>query len=547
MPRPMLVVRTGFTQGVNYDLDPLVVPKNALWRSLNVRADESGLLRIRPGAEYVGPSLGAGPMQGGISAFGKILIAWNRNLYAFDGSAYTTIGSGIVGNQPTDKVKMVRWASGGSEIVYQFAGNGIYQTNGQTAQLVTPHTPEAGTPENLIRASDGSQDVNSGPARCRVALIRASLGQRLAASCDPQSPNTVYLSDPFRADYWPSDQIIQLPDDGGRIVWLANWYNALVIFRDKDIWAFFGDSVTTSGSALVLQDSSMGCVAGRTVAPLPGVGIAFLGRDNVYALRRVTGLENQATVEPVGNKIVKPLRVAMADGTDWACGAHYDNKYFLRLPESAEMERAFCLSLLNMGWYPESGLDVTYLLPHNGQLYGLLKREGRLVRMERGLNDAGAAIPFSVTLPREALQPGPSRIRRLLVYAVSKGSVSTDTVRFFGFEFGGGHYNLMEAETVTALFGTEQHLSVSVIADGREFVVRDLEVYVTRVSHLKLAQIEPIRIYEARFRPSLKANFAQIKIRAMQPEEDIAVIGYGIEYEPRATVRGLREGVTQVI
>src|SRR5690606_20283876 len=106
--------------------------------------------------------------------------------------------------------------------------------------LVEPYVPQQGEAPNLILGGDGKQDVNSGPARCRFAVLRASLSQRLVAAGDPVSPNTVYMSAPLDVSYWPATQIIQLPDDGGYITGLAIWYGALIIFRNKDIWAFFG-------------------------------------------------------------------------------------------------------------------------------------------------------------------------------------------------------------------------------------------------------------------------------------------------------------------
>jgi len=59
----MLLERLGFTKGAMPSLDPSVVPTDALWEARNVRIDESGVLRIRPGHLSVSDSLGPGPVQ----------------------------------------------------------------------------------------------------------------------------------------------------------------------------------------------------------------------------------------------------------------------------------------------------------------------------------------------------------------------------------------------------------------------------------------------------------------------------------------------------
>ena len=89
---------------------------------------------------------------------------------------------------------------------------------------------------------------------------------------------------PLEATYWPVEQIIQLLDDGAKITGLANWYGALVIFRDRDIWVFFSTEVSSEAS-LVVQERAVGCVSHRTIASVPGIGIVFLGPDNVYAFK----------------------------------------------------------------------------------------------------------------------------------------------------------------------------------------------------------------------------------------------------------------------
>lgn len=537
----MLLERIGFARGAMPSRDPSAVPADALWEARNVRIDESGVLRIRGGHLAFTESLGPGPVQGAVSAFGDILMAWGRNLYRVPSTGVLSlIGSGVMGVQATDPVEFIRWSRSGAEIVYAFTGAGLYETNGSTVSLVAPYTPATGEPTNLLRAADGSQDLNSGPAKCRFVVLRASLGQRVAAAGNPTSPNTVYLSAPLDATYWPSNQVIQLPDDGGRITALANWYNALVIFRDRDIWAFFGADATDTSAVLVLQTSSVGCIAPRTVADVPGLGIAFLGPDNVYALRGLTAIENRAEVVPVADDIRRVLLRSLAAGTDGACASYFDREYRLSLPATNQQERVFRLGLQNaVGWLPDTYPRATCYVAHGGTLYAGLWTEGRLVRADPSwLYDNLDGIPFYAAFRREGLGPGPARIKKLYLYIPSKARQAATEVFWFSPAFGEGVLGIGETEQATVMAGTEQHVDVTLIMDGQQFQVKEFQVNVQREQALELRGLEPVRVLEARFHPSLQGHFAQLRISAQVPGEDVAFLGYGIDYEPRRFQRG---------
>jgi len=537
----LTIERIGFTKGAMPSRDPSVTPVDALWEARNVRIDESGVLRIRGGHQAFTESLGPGPVQGAASAFGDILMAWNRNLYRVPVTGVPSlIGSGVMGAQATDPVEFIRWSRSGAEIVYIFTGAGLYETNGSTVSLVAPYTPATGEPTNLLLGATGGQDTGSGPAKCRSAVLRASLGQRLAAAGNPGSPNTVYLSAPLDATYWPSNQVIQLPDDGGRITALANWYNALVIFRDRDIWAFFGADATDTNAVLVVQTSSVGCTVGRTVADVPGLGIVFLGPDNVYALRGVTAIENRAEVIPVADDIRRLLLRSLAAGTDGACATYFDREYRLSLPASNQQERVFRLGLQNaVGWLPDTYPRAACYIAHRGVLYAGLWTEGRLIRADASwLYDNLEGIPFYAAFRREGLGPGPARIRKLYLYIPSKARQAATEVFWFSPAFGEGTLGTGETKRATVMAGTEQHVDVTLIVDGQQFRVKEFQVNVQREQALELRGLEPVRVLEARFHPSLQGHFAQLRISAQVPGEDVAFLGYGIEYEPRRTQRG---------
>ncbi len=552
MPKAPPLVRTGFVQGVKPTLDSLVVPPNALWEARNVRADESGVLRIRRGTTAISTSLGAGPVQGGISAFDVVLFGYGRGLYKLASGAYTLItdSEDTVGSAATDEASFIRWAVSGSEIVYMFAGTGIYSTNGTALTLVVPYQPGVGEQVNLIDPSEtGTQVVDTGPARCNLSILRAGLSQRIVVAGDPESPNTVYLSAPLDASYWPANQTIQLPDDGSRITGLANWYGAIVIFRDtgvgNDVWAFFGSDATDANAALVVQTPATGCIASRTIVPVPGLGIVFLGADNVYALQGVAAIENQATAVPLGDDVRRLLRTALTTPTG-VCAIYWEREYRLCFPATLRQEKVFRLSLQNgANWYPDTGPATTIFIPDGTTLYNGSYTEGRLHKFAEVLYDSGTAIPYYVAFRREALQPGPARIKRLYVYASTKGMTAEEDRAWFGGAFGAEMFHAAITEEVEDITGTVQDLTCTLYIDGAEALeIETKALNIERTDSTDPLFAEPVRIYETRFLPSLKAQFLQLRVTANEGGQDIAVIGYGIDYAVRTATKGRRDGWT---
>jgi hypothetical protein len=539
------ITRLGFTKGIKRTFDPSAVPEDAIWDARNVAVDVSGVLRVRQGIKTFSQPLGSGPVQGAIPAFGDILMAWGRNLYRVNSSGqYTTIGTGVIGAAAQDKTEMIRWSRSGSERVYIFAGNGLYETDGATVSLVTPHTPAAGEQANLLRASDGTQDLNSGPAKCRLAVLRASLGQRIAAAGNPGSPNTVYLSAPLDATYWPADQVIQLPDDGDKITALANWYGALVIFRQRDVWAFFGSSVTAADAALVLQKWGTGCVASRTVVDVPGLGVAFLGPDDVYVLRNVEAVEKMATVEPIGEDIRYYLKDELnSENIAWACGVYHDKHYWLCLPWAKVPVYRLAMQYAS-GWYPDSNPRTSQFIKHGNALYMAGWESGKFFTLSDSRNDDGLPIPFYIAFKRETLFPGPSKLKRVFVYVMPKARLQLLQQDFFGGAFGEIAYGQADTEQVTVAAGKETSLTLHVVADGQEREANAKPVAVEYAGHASLGSAPPllvedmntVTVYRATV-PGVKAHFAQVRLMAGIQDDDFAVLGYVLEYKPRRKIK----------
>lgn len=529
------LIRLSFTEGVKRSFDPLLVPETALWDARNVRADESGVLRIRRGWETLTERLGSSPVQAAVPAFGKMLIAWQRGLYLVDkAGSVELLESNVAGNTDYDLVEFVPWSRNGKEVVYVFAGNRFLVTDGVSVTDVEPYVPEEGESGNLLL---DSPEVITG---CTTAVLRVSFGQRLAVAGNPSTPNTVYLSAPLDATYWPADQVIQLPDNGDRIVALANWYGTLIIMRENDIYAFFGADVTDSSAALVLQVFGTGCIARRTVVGVPGVGLVFLGRDNVYALRNVEAIERMATVTRLGDDILVYLQKELSSKfIKWANGFYYNNEYYLCLPWTAT---PLCrLSFQhNKGWYFDTQPHASVIFNYGGNIVAGLWEHGQLLQYSNKLFDVTDPIRYYVAFKRELLAPGPVRLKKVFVYALSKGRRETTMQYWFGDAFNNLVYGAGTARVSDVILGSEQHLDVTLVVDGNEFITKAFPVRVERINTLKSEDLEPVMVYETVLHPSLKGHFVQVRVTAGKQGEDIALLGYGLEYEPKRFVKGRR-------
>jgi hypothetical protein len=535
----MRLDRLGFAKGIAPSHDPSTIAEQGLWEGHNVRIDESGILRIRRGHDTFGESLGAGPVQGMVSAFGDIVLAAAGNLYRVnDQGAVTAITGGTVATDPTGTVEFIRWTRNAAEIVYAFGSAGIYSTDGATVSLLTPKAPLEGQAANVLRANDGTQNRTTGPARCTRPVLRASVGQRLAAAGDPTSPNRVYMSAPLDPTYWPENEIIQLPDDGSKIVALVNWFNTLLIFRDRDIWAFVGTSVNDAGAALILQTTAVGCVAPRSIADVPGLGLVFLGPDNLYALQGVNGIENRAQVQPIGDEIRKLLQRVMADGVAGVCATYYEREYWLCFPASLQDDHVFRYSLqLNTGWFTDTEPRPSVLLQHEGNLYGGLYKTQQIIAFTDSLFDGGQPIYMDAAFRRENLGAGPARIKRLLLYIPSKARIANEVLDWFAGPFD-SQFGADASQAATVMAGTQQHIKVRLVVEGQQFEVKDFAVVAGYSQALSLQGLEPVQVIEARFHPSLQGHFVQVRLSGTVPGEDISFLGYSIEYEPRRTQRG---------
>lgn len=541
------LLRQSFTKGVMSSYDPSAIPPEAIWDGLNIYPDVSGVIRSRKGTANVLPSLGNGPIQGILEAFGGILFIWNQNLYLLnDDGTYTKISATTLGTSASEYINMINWTRSGKEMVYLYTGAGIYQYDGTTFASVTPYVPASGEETNVLLLSGGTtQDPNSGPYTAACSFLRVNLSQRVAVAGGTNHPNTVYFSAPLDATYYPANQIMELPDDGGQIVGLANYYDNLMIFRDRDVWLFSGSDLTDTSAQLYQVATAPGCASGRTVINVPNLGILYLSTEgNVYQLEHQWGVEDFVVATPLADNVRNYLESACVDSGSSAHAVYFNREYRLCFPNTLQNQCVVRLNLMNNpAWYLDGGPRSSAYVTHKGNLYSASNQSGSIDKFTQDLTDNGNNIPVTIKFRRETVEPGPARIKRIFIYAMSKGRIATTQTEFYGSSFGGASFNKEVVDTVTTNIGTQQDLDVSVVVDGMSFDVTDFKVTVPKQSGLQAPDQEPVKLYEMRFRPSLKGHFVELRINSLTPGQDIAIFGYGIEYSPRGRIHGDRSGV----
>lgn len=540
-----MLLRAGFTKGVKPSLDPSIVPPDALWKGQNLRPNKAGILRIRTGCRKVArtPNLVGDlwdtlPGIQGLVATDDKLFAMREGLFHCidieQGETLIMTGKGTRSN--LYNVSLIPVSSGGKLRIISFTGDGVMEilpekvsTDERSTRVLEPYNPSTEEKPNLYTDND-SDCIQNSP----IALLRPSISQRMVVTGNPDAPNEVYFSAPMQYNYFPSDQVLKLPDDGGEVVGLAVWYNALLIFRDKDIYAFFGTDMNDPEAQLVLQNNATGCINGKTIQRIPEYGIIFLGNDNVYLISGVTGLENQLALKPIGDDVADTIQNALKSGGHGGiCSTYHNNTYILTIPES----RVSTFKWRDGAWYIDTGPYVSCYTKCNGRLYGGSFFSGEVYEFnENDLVDADDDYRMKVITRRHLFVPTSARISRLYLYLLSGSVLQNVDSYYFGDLLNTLMYNEASYKTTSIERGSDQHLKVSLMVDGKKYTMDTFNILIPPMETETLEVDMPLQIYEARFNPVIKGHSVQLKIETTNPGEDIAILGYGLEYFTRKSL-----------
>lgn len=180
-------------------------------------------------------------------------------------------------------------------------------------------------------------------AKCNLLEQR---GQRLFASGNPEAPNKLYFSEVGDPTYWKTVSAINaISDDDDTITAIKEFFDALVVFKKRSIYAWSGWDPTADVEFNRLAVAS-GTRAYRTVHYV-GDKLLYLGDDGLYALKGT--YKNVIVSERLSNyhtpefrNIYRPVDVVFTGVTtkvyDWYNPTHaivYEGKYLLSTVQGA--------------------------------------------------------------------------------------------------------------------------------------------------------------------------------------------------------------------
>jgi len=146
--------------------------------------------------------------------------------------------------------------------------------------------------------------------------------------------NQIRFSAPSMPEVFPELNVFDISDgEGGDITGMYPTKNAVVVFKRRGIYLIKGDS--DRGFYVQTLTKDIGCIAGDSVAEVPGVGLVFLSESGIYVLEGA--LENTGSMTGV-TEISVPIRRWFNDLSDAAlAGAvgivyHQDREFWLCVP-----------------------------------------------------------------------------------------------------------------------------------------------------------------------------------------------------------------------
>jgi hypothetical protein len=182
--------------------------------------------------------------------------------------------------------------------------------------------------------------------------------------------STLFFSNPGRPDQYGGVDYITLDGGGGEVTGLYAYNNNLIVFRSSGI-----DVLTGSYPSFTVQTvtSQVACRAPNSIDSIPGIGVAFLAEDGVYALQGGLDGGAQFRVVPLGVGIRKELGRMTLECSPRAVGRYspLERAYHLYVPVDGNdrPNLGFVFHLDKQAWSLRTGFPVGAIdRLHNGTL-----------------------------------------------------------------------------------------------------------------------------------------------------------------------------------
>jgi len=248
----------------------------------------------------------------------------------------------------------------------------------------------------------GESDSNL--IRIRKCKSIEQRGQRFFACGNAEDPNALYYSEVGRPDYWNTVNVIQaITDDADELVAVREFHGALLAFKKRAIYAWFGYDPNTDVEFQQLAVHT-GTSAARTIQRVEDMMI-YLGDDGVYGL--VGTVLNVIQTRKLSKNItprIKNILHSAAYYTDAACAIYKDGKYMLSVPTVTASWNDTVLVLFtdfltdtSESWGVYTGWNVSeFLKSFDGELYSANSNSSIIHKHSVTYNDLGVAISVHV-------------------------------------------------------------------------------------------------------------------------------------------------------
>ena len=249
-----------------------------------------------------------------------------------------------------------------------------------------------------------------------------------------ENDNTLRYSAPLYPEVFPPANVINIGDaDGGQITGLYATKNALVVLKSRGVYLLKGNP--SDGFYAETLSRDVGCMAPKSLAEIPSLGLTFLGTDGVWILEGA--LENTGTPTklvqlstPIPNEI-EQINLSSAVG---ACATiyHRDKEFWLAVPygDSEENDTVLVYHYESGSWSKRENFPIQCMIEtrdHRGYVYFGSNDPDYpgLYAYSRGFSSKGSAsiTPSFKTVSLDfgsvyhSIQPA-----HVFVYAISNGN-----------------------------------------------------------------------------------------------------------------------------
>jgi len=383
MARLIPIEYIDFRRGLNDSSIPDVVDDRELMEALNCDLSDRGGFATRKGT-VKHATISSSPVSR-LFVFGRQdgnipLAVTDKKLVKWDGTVvYSELSSDNIDWTIHDgKLYIV---DGAKYLVY----------DGETCEEVTPHTPDAGELQADL----------TGVKRCKYILQR---NNQFFAAGDVENPNTIYYSELTYPNYFKAtSQIRAISDDDDVIVGLAEFHKAMVVFKQRHIYAWFGMDPKDPNMRFDRINVHNGTVSQRTVARAENY-LLYLAEDGVYAL---LGLEeNYISSVNVSKNITRTIE--RLTNLENACAIYHKGKYYCAVCDDGTGINNKVLvghvtmmyideyGQIHIPWTIYDGWNVASWAVKDGELYYGDAVTGDIYQAEVGYNDDGKPIHFRV-------------------------------------------------------------------------------------------------------------------------------------------------------